>query len=205
MRIGMLKQLRRHLSINKFKILVSGLFTSKLIYGIAAWGAVWGNNSRYQEDHQNSITMRKDDMRKLQVLQNSTLRLMLGKRYDYPTSSLLYESNSLSVNQTVAYSIMCQVWKIKTTTQPKYHYERLFGRLMNPEVSTRSIVSQETRINFKLSMGRGSFFYLGSNLWNSLPITIRESSTHQQLKRAARGWTLENIPMKAYRGILVKI
>ena len=31
MRIGMLKQLRRNLSINKFKILVSRLFTSKLI------------------------------------------------------------------------------------------------------------------------------------------------------------------------------
>ena len=136
-------------------------------------------------------------MKKLQVLQNSTLRLMLGKRYDYPTSSLLNESNSLSVNQTVAYSIMCQVWKIKTTTQPKYHHERLFGRLVNPEVSTRSIVSQETRVNFKLSMGRGSFFYFGSNLWNSLPITTRESRTLQGFKRAARTWTLENIPMKA--------
>ena len=95
-RIGMLRQSKRNLSIGKFKILLSGLFTSKLLYGITAWGSVWGYESRYQADNHNMMTMRKADMRKLQVLQNSTLRL--GKRYGTSTYSLLMESKELSVN-----------------------------------------------------------------------------------------------------------
>ena len=47
-RIGMLRHLRRNLLFNQFKILVSGLFTSKLIYGITAWGSVRGYGARFK-------------------------------------------------------------------------------------------------------------------------------------------------------------
>ena len=192
----MLKKLKRNLSVRKFKILIDGLFTSKLTYGITAWGSVWGYEAKYQEENLNMMTMRKADMRKLQVLQNSTLRLLLGKRYDASTQSLLAESKSLSVNQTVAYSMMSQVWKIRKSGQPRYHYDRLFGRITNPDVNTRSVASNELRVDFKLSTGRGSFFYLSSNLWNNLPAEIRESRTWSRFKRTAQQWTKENIPMK---------
>ena len=135
-------------------------------------------------------------MKKLQVLQNSTLRLMLGKRYDTPTSILLGESKTLSVNQTVAHSILCQVWKIRKSAQPRYHYERLFGRHENTDIETRSMANNDTRVDFRLSVGRGSFFYLASNLWNSLSSAVRDIVTYPSFKRAARQWTLENIPMK---------
>ena len=85
-------------------MLVSGLFTSKVQYGITAWG----NPVRYQEIGQNSMNLGKEGMRKLQVLQNTTLRLLLKKKYDTPTSSLLTESKSLSVNQTVASCMLNQ-------------------------------------------------------------------------------------------------
>ena len=196
-RIGMLRKLRRNLPVVKFKMLVSGLFSSKLIYGISAWGSVWGIADRYQEISQNSVNMKKDDMRRLQVLQNSSLRLLLRKRYDTPTSTLLAESKSLSVNQTVAMSILSQVWKVQDTHQPAYHYERLFGRLQAPSNRTRSVSSQDPEINFSLSQGRGSFFYLASILWNYLPLGIRLSSTHQTFKTSTRLWIKNNIPMKA--------
>ena len=196
-RIGMLKQLRRNIPTVKFKMLTSGLFTSKLIYGLSAWGTVWGSRGMYQEIPQNSINLKKDDMRKLQVLQNSSMRLLLRKKYDTPTSSLLEESKSLSVNQTVAMSMMNQVWKIKRSQQPVYHYERLFGRLDDPASSTRSITSQNPSINFSLSQGRGSFFYLASNLWNCLPIGIRMASTNKHFKTSVKTWIKTNVPMKA--------
>ena len=79
-RIGMLRQLRKNLPTVKFKMIVSGLFTSKLIYGITAWGSVWGTNIKYQEISQNSINIKKEDMRILHVLQNSAMRLLLRKR-----------------------------------------------------------------------------------------------------------------------------
>ena len=196
-RIGMLKNLRKNLSTNKFKILISGLFTSKMTYGIAAWGTVWGINARFQEENWNSITMRKVEMKKLQVLQNSTLRLLLDKKYDTPTSILLGDSKSLSVNQMVAHTILCQVWKIKKSAQPEYHFERLFGgRPEHMNIGTRSAANNDLQVNFRLSVGRGSFFYLATNLWNSIPTEIRDSATYLSFKTAARKWTLSRIPMK---------
>ena len=196
-RVGMLKHLRKNLSTNKFKILASGLFTSKMTYGIAAWGTVWGINARFQEENWNSITMRKVEMKKLQVLQNSTLRLLLGKKYDTPTSILLGDSKSLSVNQMVAHTILCQVWKIKKSAQPEYHFERLFGgRPEHMNIGTRSAANNDLQVNFRLSVGRGSFFYLATNLWNSIPTEIRDSATYLSFKTAARKWTLSRIPMK---------
>ena len=195
-RIGMLKQLRKHLPAARYKMIISGIFTSKLTYGINAWGSVWGTSTQYQEIPQNSITLRKDDMRKLQVLQNSTMRLLLQKPYDTPTTSLLEQSGTLSVNQTVAMNMISQVWKIQECQQPSYHYDRLFGRLAASKTRTRSVTSLDSRINFKLSQSRGSFFYLASNLWNSLPPGIRFSSSKQNFKTNARNWIKRNIPMK---------
>ena len=164
---------------------------------MSAWGSVWGNRARYQEISQNSINLRKADMRKLQVLQNSTLRILLRKNYDTPTSILLAESKTFRVNQTVALSIPNQVWKIKNSCQPGYHYdERLFGRLINENQGTRSISSEDPRINFNLSQGRGSFFYFASNLWNSLPPGIRFSSSNSRFKASVKPWIMSNIEMK---------
>ena len=95
---------------------------------------MWGNPARYQEITQNSINLRKDDMRRLQVLQNSTMRILMRKKYDTQTSTLLAESKTLSVNQTVAMSILNQVFK--NSCQPAYHYKRLFGRLIDENQRT---------------------------------------------------------------------
>ena len=43
-RIGMLRQVRRYVSDKTFKTFLNGMFTSKLIYGITIYGAVWGNS-----------------------------------------------------------------------------------------------------------------------------------------------------------------
>ena len=191
-RIGMLKQLRKHLPNTKFKMIISGLFTSKLIYGITAWGSCWGMDGKYKEIAQNSINLRKEEMKKLQVLQNSSLRLLLKKKYDTPTSILLEEARALSVNQTVAMNMLSQVWKIQECHQPVYHYERLFGRLTEPNTSTRSISSKEASVNFNLSQGRGSFFYQAAILWNNLPPGVKNSSSKQQFKSRGKPWVQRN-------------
>ena len=40
-RIGICKKLRKSMPISKFKQVVAGIFTSKLIYGITVWGGIW--------------------------------------------------------------------------------------------------------------------------------------------------------------------
>ena len=187
-RIGMLRKLRKFLPNTRFKMIVNGLWTSKLLYGITVWGSVWGVPGRNAEK---SINLRKDDMKKLQVLQNSTLRMILKRNYDTPTVQLLSESKSLSVNQLVAYNMLVQVFKVKQTQQPSYHFHRFFGHQNRVQNVTRSIP-----ISFKLCQSRGSFFHLASSLWNSTSPIVKNSTNVKTFKTNARKWTLQNIPSK---------
>ena len=72
-------------------------------------------------------------MRKIQVLQNSALRLATHSSYDTPMTTLLSKSGQLSIHQHVAYHSANQVFKIFQNKQPAYHHERLFGRLDVPK------------------------------------------------------------------------
>ena len=100
---------------------MSGIFTSKLIYCITVWGKIWNLT-----DNDRGSSLTKSELYKLQVLQNKTLRLISGMDYDTPVSTLLKVCNELSVHQLIAYHTACQVYKIHTTKEPVYHYNRLF-------------------------------------------------------------------------------
>ena len=92
----MFRQLRNNLQEVRFKMLLSGLFTTNLIYRMTDWGTVWGAGGRCQEIPHNSISLRKEDMRKLQVLQNSSLRFLLGAKYDTPPPFQPFETIQIS-------------------------------------------------------------------------------------------------------------
>ena len=190
----MLKQVRKHVSSQqRFRSLLNGIFTSKLIYGITVWGALWNLQGSYDEEKRNSISTTKEDMRRLQALQNSAMRILTKKPYDTPTVSLLQASSQLSVHQLVAYHSVVQVFKIKETQQPKYHYTRLF---CPRPIATRSAQNQDLRIDFKLSLTRGSFFFQSSRVWNSLPQNLKYSSSLETFKKATKKWTKMNISVR---------
>ena len=75
-------------------------------------------NSRYQ-----SYTVK--DNNKLQVLQNNLNRLLLGASYDTPTEVLLKETNSLSIQQLIAYNTTLLAQKIINSGKPSYIAQRL--------------------------------------------------------------------------------
>ena len=103
-RVGMLKRLRKFILQNKFKMALDGIFTSKLIYGITVWGGIWGLPGSLDETNRKSTSITKEDMRKLQVLQNSALRTQTGSRYDVPTATLLSKTGQLSVQLVIPLS-----------------------------------------------------------------------------------------------------
>ena len=73
-RIGILSKIRKYITNPKrFLPFVSGLFTSKLIYGITAWGSVFGIPG--QLDDSRSAFPKKDLLR-LQSLQNKAIRIV---------------------------------------------------------------------------------------------------------------------------------
>ena len=155
---------------------------SKLIYCITVWG----------------FNLNKEELRKLQVLQNKILRLISGMDYDTPVPTLLKVCNELSVHQLIAYHTVCQVYKIQRTKEPMYHYNRLFGDQSEKQNRTKIRGSEMSakQIEFDLSLARGSFFYQGSRIWNLLPHNIKISKNLRKFKINCKKWIQNNISIK---------
>jgi hypothetical protein len=105
-------------------MMVSGIFYSKLMYCFPVFGNVHGL-AMYRDTRGRSAGMTVNDCNKLQVLQNSVNGLITGARYGVATADLLSDTNTLSVQQMVAYYTLVLVHKITKTGKPAY----LAGRL----------------------------------------------------------------------------
>ena len=116
----MLKRLRRFLSPAKLKLVMEGLFSSKVIYGMTVWGIPGG----LDEEARTSRTMTKEDLRKLQVLHNKCMRLVTDSEHRTPTDHLLHATGSLSVHQHIAQLSLAQVHAISCNKKPTYHPTR---------------------------------------------------------------------------------
>ena len=191
----MLKRLRKFLPDDKYKSTISGLFLSKLSYCITVWGAVWNIPGEMNESKVKT-SMSKDDIRRLQVLHNKCMRLQTRKDRSTPTTTLLQLTNSLSVHQMIAHKSLVQTYNVQLNQAPKYHYERLFSHGSVQEQGTRATTNQNTRIEFSKTVGRGSFFYQASRLWNALPVGIIMARKSGIFKAQAKNWTKHNIDMK---------
>ena len=97
-RIGMLRKMRNFVTSAIFKTVLNGIFNNKLIYGITVYGGVWGLPGILNDDPVNSTSFTKEDMRKLQVMQNVAIKHFLCKPRDTPVTVLLSESKQLSVH-----------------------------------------------------------------------------------------------------------
>ena len=176
-------------------MILNGLFTSKLIYCITVYGGVWGIPGILNESTINSISITKEDIRKLQVLQNSALRLIYRKPRETPVMSLLAETNQMSVHQLVAYHTANQTFKIYKNQEPSYHYTRLFRTTDNLPNRTGTDI-RGARVEFRLSLARNSFFYNAAHLWSALPASIKTSQNIEKFKRAVKPWIKKSITMK---------
>ena len=195
-RVGVLKILRKYLPDGKFRQAISAIFTSKLIYCMSVWTGVWDIPGH--QENGNKIAINKEDMRKLQILQNKTLRLLTRADKMTSTITLTNMARSLSVHQLGAFHIAAQVFKIYKSKKPDYHHSRLFN---NPQstldhVTVRSQNNLQTRINFNLSTCRGSFFYQGAKLWSALPMSVKNSENAEQFSRRCKDWIRSNIRVK---------
>ena len=128
-----------------------------------------------------------------------------GPDYETPIAILLETCNQLSVHQLIAYHTACQMFTIYTSKLPEYHYNRLFyeEHLMQdrenqgpPGENTRDSETNSKRIDFRLSLSRGSFFYQGSRIWNLLPPHVRNSNKLETFKPSCRKWILQHIKIR---------
>ena len=194
-RAGMLSKLKKYLPPAKLKLVMEGMFSSKLMYGMSVWSRVWQIPGSLDEaaTTRTSPSITKEDVRKLQVLQNKCLRIVSNSDYKTPTLSLLKKTKSLSVHQMMAQLSLSQVYSTFRTELPVYHYDRLFrinSRTRN--VNDFSV----NRIEYKLSQARTNFFYQSSRLWSAIPEYIKSSRNKFIFKKKCKAWVKMNIMVR---------
>ena len=171
-RVGLLSKLVKIIPSKRFKLLVNGLFMSKLLYCLPLFGNIWYKQALGDKETRfHSFT--KSNLRALQTLQNKVLRLLAGCGYDTPVLQLLDKTNMLSVNQLVAFTTIMTVFKTKQSGEPKY-----IDRRMN--------FNQRGRINnvkFRLSRAREGFMFTGAQYFSLLPNEIRLETKISRFKK----------------------
>jgi hypothetical protein len=121
----------------------------------------------------NSIS--KEDIGRVQKLQNSAIRFIFDlRRFDH-VSVYRDAVNMLPMDVVCRLLTCCMVHKALTLKEPQYLREKLLYR---EEVSQRS-TRQDGELHFpkvRLEVGRKGFSYFGPNLFNDLPLDIKNKS-----------------------------
>ena len=143
--------------------------------------------------------MTMTDCNKLQVLQNSVNRLITGARQGTATADLLDDTNSLSVQQMVAYYTLIMVHKITLTGKPDYLAKRLSLRQENAR-ELRGWGGRTVEIpDYSLETSRAGFVYRGGRLYNSLSRNLREEMAISKFKEGVKEWVKDKIPVRPAR------
>ena len=141
----------------------------------------------------------KEDIRKLQVLQNQVARLLVNgagynraKKQNLSTEELLKQSGDLSVHQLGALHTLTLTKKIVLHQKPKYLAEKLCRA---PATGTRAgqVLHQD---NTSLGKVKEGFLSRGSTLYNLLPTNLKEEKNLGAFKKMAKNWIKSKIMLK---------
>ena len=114
------------------------------------------------------MNISKHNIQKLQKLQNSAAKLILGKRRRDSATEARRELHWLNIEARVTFKILLIVHKLlrgKCSSNLSLRYKNFNGR---PD----DYLKLHTP-NFRTAYGTRVFEYNGSRLWNSLPLNIR--------------------------------
>ena len=115
-RIGLLKRIKKYMTYETFNTVMNGIFNSTMIYCLPVFGNIW-----LQGDEQLRFrSFKKEDLRRLQVLQNRVLRLLTDLPYYTSTEMLVKKSNTMSIHQLTAYHSLLMTHKITVSKKPEY-------------------------------------------------------------------------------------
>ena len=101
-------------------------------------GSIWSLPGNLDDNVTKKTMTTKEDLRRLQVLQNSVMRIETASRYDASVASLLTRSKELSINQKIAFYTLNQVYNISR------HKARLFGGGATGDIKTRPLTNLES-------------------------------------------------------------
>ena len=193
-RVGILSKISKYMPSDRFKLFCNGLFHSKLSYCIQVFSNVWNLETMDDETRRFSAFTMQDN-KKLQTLQNKTMRLKTSLPFHTSTELLCSTSGDLSVQQLTAFSTLVSAQKSMHFQKPEYLAKRFENRTQAQTLpETRQ--PNTLRIDSKLTLTRGGYFYRCAKLYNMLPDHLRSPQEPQTFRTKVKEWIKENIPVK---------
>ena len=119
------------------------------------------------------------DIRRLQSVLNSSVRLVTGARkYDHVTS-LLRDHHWLPIAERIEYKLCTLVFRCLQGNAPRYLVDHV---VPTPSVGRRSGLRSADTLTLdvprtRLSFGDRAFCVAGPRAWNSLPIQVRSAQS----------------------------
>ena len=124
--------------------------------------------------------------------------MLTGEDFRTPTQILLQKTNTLSVQQMIAYHTLTMTYKILHSLKPTYLSNKIkFNH--NTGISTRGRKFELSNTNYKMNQCREGFVHRAITLFNRLDEHIKTANRLQVFKNEARKWVLENIQIKPKR------
>ena len=173
-------RIRKYLQKNHIENLVHAVISSRLDYC----------NSMF-------MNISKDNLFKLQKLQNAAARLVLGRRKRDSGSQALKQLHWLNVDSRVVFKLLLLVFKMLkglSTQNLGLRYKSFNGR-------SDDFLLLYTPI-FKTIYGTRIFEYNGSRLWNALPTNVRSIDNVNEFKKVVKTTLFEgcqSFKQKAYK------
>ena len=127
----------------------------------------------------------KEQINRLQRVQNAAAKLVLCKKQLPHSLPILYELHWLPVKERIDYKIALICYKCINDSAPVYLSSLL--EFYTPNRNLRSSSDKYklktiSRVNYK-SFGEKSFAWSGPKIWNSLPLSLRSVDTIDTFKR----------------------
>ena len=166
-RLAGLRKIRNTLGFDKRNLIAKAIFESVLVYCIPAWGGT-----------------SKGDIEDLQVLQNRAAEFVMNLPGRSNREQMFLSLGWLTVHQLSVFHTIMAVYKIRNTKEPEY-----LARKLNRENVRGNIIVP----NSHLTLLKRSFVFRGSELWNRLPLTIRNLEKVSEFKKELKKWVTDNI------------
>ncbi|MEW8544984.1 MAG: reverse transcriptase family protein [Candidatus Thiodiazotropha sp.] len=169
-KISLLRQLSTYVSIDTQKKFYQGYIVPLIDYGSVVWGATSSSN-----------------LLRISKLQKRAARVILRADYNTPSSAMFHELNWLPVCRRLTYNKAVLIFKALNNLTPAY-----ITNLLKPMSETHSR-SLRSSVNGTLSVPRSrtslfdrSFSSSAPRLWNSLPSSVRNSTSLNSFKADLR-------------------
>ena len=126
------------------------------------------------------------DNHQLQVIQNNLNRMLTQSKRCTPTEELCRLTDSLSIQQTIAYSTLTTAFKILSTKKPDF----LYRKFKRNERDTAFLLQK------RKGLSKEGFVYRAICLLNQVGDEILQSNSEKEFKSRTRSWVKVNIDIK---------